>query len=73
MMPAEGRLQRREPVRRRGEALDGADVAAFHLHRERQAGARGLAVDRDRAGAADAMLAADMGAGRAERRGARSR
>ena len=40
--------------------------AAVGLHRERQAGARGDAVDAHRAGAADAVLAADVGAGRAE-------
>ena len=46
-----------------GEALDGADLLAVGLHGEHQAGAHRLAVDDHRAGAADAVLAADMGAG----------
>ena len=41
-------------------------LAPVGLHGERQAGARGDAVDLDRAGAADAVLAADMRAGRAQ-------
>src|SRR5580692_12292377 len=49
-----------------GERFHGAHLAAFGLHREREAGARGDAVDQHRAGAADAVLAADMGAGSAE-------
>ena len=36
------------------------------LHREHQAGAHRLAVEEDRAGAADAVLAADVRAGQAE-------
>ena len=36
---------------------------ARRLHRKHQAGAHRLAVDDHRAGAADAVLAADMGAG----------
>ena len=63
---AERILQRREAVRRRRQALDGADVGAFGLHRKREAGTRRHTVDLHRAGAADAMLAADMRAGRAE-------
>src|SRR5262249_35487932 len=46
-----------------GQALDGADRASFRLHREHQAGTHGLAVEQDGAGAADAVLATDMGAG----------
>ena len=46
-----------------GQALDGADLLAVGLHREHQAGAHRLAVDDHGAGAADAVLAADMGAG----------
>ena len=38
-------------------------LRAFGLHREHQAGAHRLAVDQHGAGAADAVLAADMGAG----------
>ena len=45
------------------QALDGADLLAFGLHGEDQAGAHRLALDDDGAGAADAVLAADMRAG----------
>src|SRR4029078_5834719 len=46
-----------------GETLDGADRHAFGLRGEHQARAHRVASDDDRAGAADAVLAADMGAG----------
>ena len=46
-----------------GEAFDGADCLASRLDREHQAGAHRLAVDDHGASAADAVLAADMGAG----------
>ena len=46
-----------------GEAFDRADLSAVRLHGEHQARAHRLAVDDHRAGAADAVLAADMGAG----------
>ena len=46
-----------------GQTLDGANFLAVGLHREHQAGAHRLAVDDHRAGAANAVLAADMGAG----------
>jgi hypothetical protein len=39
---------------------------AVGLHREEQAGAHRLAVEEHGAGAADAVLAADVGAGQAE-------
>ena len=42
------------------EAFDGADLTPFGLHREHQARAHGLAVEQDRAGAADAVLTTDM-------------
>src|SRR5262245_66273984 len=45
------------------QSFDGADLPALGLHREHQAGAHGLAVEEHRAGAADAVLAADMSAG----------
>ena len=51
---------RSSPVR---QTFDGADRAALGLHRKHQAGAHRLAVDNDGAGAADAVLAADMRAG----------
>ena len=62
VMLAERRLQRRQVVVVR-QALDRDDLGAFGLHREHQAGAHRLAVDQHGAGAADAVLAADMGAG----------
>ena len=65
-MGAERGLQRVERAVGRGERFHGFHLAAFGLHRERQAGARGDAVDQHGAGAADAVLAADMGAGGAE-------
>ena len=46
-----------------GQAFDGVDGLAGNLRRERQAAARGAAVDQHRAGAADAVLAAQMRAG----------
>src|SRR5262249_23249524 len=42
---------------------DGADRLALRLHGEHQAGAHGFLVEDHGAGAADAVLAADMGAG----------
>ena len=59
---AEGGLQRAQRVFAR-KALDGDDAAAFSLHRQHQTGADRGAVDDDRARAAGAMLAAEMGAG----------
>ena len=64
----EGRLDRVEPAGA-GEALDGVDREPVGLHREHQAGAHGLAVELHGAGAADALLAADVRAGQARRRG----
>src|SRR5216683_309189 len=48
------------------QPLDGADLGALRLHRQHDAGPRGLAVEQDRAGAADAVLAARVGPGKAE-------
>jgi len=48
------------------QALDGIDLAAFGLYGQRHTGAAGHAVDVHGAGAADAVLAADVGAGRAQ-------
>src|SRR5579863_5092703 len=62
-----GFLQRRQAIRRRREALDGANFGAFRLDRKGEAGAGRRAVDLYRAGAADAVLAADMRAGCAKR------
>ena len=62
MMIHEGALHRMQLVAVR-EPLDGADLLAVGLHGKHQAGAHRLAVDDHGAGAADAVLAADMGAG----------
>src|SRR5204863_9758251 len=48
------------------EALDGADMRAVAGHRIGDAGAGDLAVDLHRAGAADAVLAAEVRAGEQE-------
>ncbi len=45
------------------EALDGREFVAVGLHRQHQAGADRDTIEQNGAGAADAMLAADMGAG----------
>ena len=50
-----------------GEPLDRHDLAAVGLHGEQQARADGDAVEPDRARAADAVLAADVRPGQAER------
>src|SRR5476651_227140 len=63
VVAAERLLQDRETVGRRGQALDGANFATVDLRREREARTGKTAVDLDGAGAADAMLTADMGAG----------
>src|SRR5436190_394596 len=49
-----------------GHALDGLDTCAVALHREHEAAAHDGAIDSYRAGAADAVLAADMAAGEAQ-------
>src|ERR1700686_89575 len=49
------------------EAFDRLDAAAVGLPREHQASTRAVAIDQHGAGAADAVLAADMGAGQAQR------
>ena len=62
VMLHEGALQRVE-LFSVGQAFDGADFFAVRLDRKHQTGAHRRAVDQHRAGAAHAMLAADMGAG----------
>src|SRR6266700_743856 len=62
VMRDEGALQRMQRVAG-GETLHGANLAALRLHREHQAGAHRVIVEDHRAGSADAVLAADMGAG----------
>ena len=59
-------LQRRQHAGCRRQPLDRAQVRAIDLHGELEAGARRIAVDLDGAGAAHAVLAADMRAGGAE-------
>ena len=59
---AERILEHAEFARRRREAFDGRDLVAVGLHREHQAGPHRLAIEQHRAGAADAVLAAGMGA-----------
>ncbi len=56
----ESLLQRVQFGGRRGDALDREDLVAVRLHREHQAGARGIPVEQDGAGAAHAVLAAQM-------------
>src|SRR6185437_5094375 len=57
------RLLHRMQVIALRQPLDGADLFAVSLHGEHQARAHRRAVDDDGAGAADAVLAADMRAG----------
>ena len=66
MIAFQRRLQNAETVRRGRQSFHGAKLAAFDLRGQRQAGARRHAVNCDGAGAAHAMLAADMGAGGAD-------
>ena len=66
MVLVEGLLQRMQLVGARRDAFDGEDLVAVRLHREHQAGARRQPVQEDGAGAAHAVLAAEMGAGQAE-------
>src|SRR5579875_2318146 len=61
----EGLLQLREGSLPR-QALDRIDALAIHLRCERQAAARGAAVDEHGAGTADAVLTAQMRAGQLE-------
>ena len=64
-MLVERLLQRMERLAVR-QALHRLDLVAVHLRREQQARAHGGAVDGDGAGAADAVLAAEVGAGQVE-------
>src|SRR6516164_426929 len=62
----ERRLQNSKAVRRGRKAFNRSHLAAFDLQRERETGARRIAVDLDGACAAHAMLATDMGAGHSD-------
>src|SRR4051794_34176132 len=66
VMVLERLLQLAQLAVRAGERFHGLHVAAFGLHGEREAGAHRGTIDLHRAAAADAMLAADVGSGRAE-------
>ena len=66
MVVAERLLQRMQLVGGRRDALDGQDVVAIGLHRQHQAGACRTAIEQDGAGAADAVLATEVGPGEAE-------
>ena len=59
-------LQDVELAIRRGESLDRRQLAPVRLHGEHQAGTGSLSVHQHRAGAAYAVLAAEMGAGEPE-------
>jgi hypothetical protein len=63
--PAECLLHRMHPSSI-GEPFDGRDFRLARLDREHDAGTDRLAVEQDRAGAANAMLAADMDTGHAQ-------
>src|SRR3954471_3897438 len=56
-------LQHAEPVGRGREPFDRLEIATIDLRREREAGPGQHAVDDDGAGAAEAVLAADMRTG----------
>ena len=60
VIPLEGGLQDAESTLLVGEALHGSDLAPLDLECEGKTGARGPAIDDHRAGAANAVLAADM-------------
>ena len=59
VVPAKGNLQRRQ-VSASGQPLDRAQLAAVHLNREQEAATHRGSVHDHRAGAADAVLAADV-------------
>jgi hypothetical protein len=59
-------LQGMQSVGGRRDTLNGEELMSVRLHREHQAGARRAAIEEDGACAADAVLAAEMGAGQAE-------
>ena len=56
-------LDRMQTIGRRGDALDRGEFVAMRLHGEHETGAHRAPVEQNRAGAADPVLAADMGAG----------
>ena len=62
-MLGERALQRAELPARAGQSLNRNERVAVGLDGQHQTRANRLAVERDRAGAADAVLAADVGTG----------
>src|SRR5262249_31584530 len=66
MVFMEGLLQGMQLVGRGRDALDGENIMAVRLHREHQAGTRRAIIEEDGACPANAVLAAEMGAGEAE-------
>jgi len=62
----EGLLQGMQLVGRGRDALDGENIVAVRLHREHQAGTRRAIIEEYGACPANAVLAAEMGAGEAE-------
>src|ERR1700722_18263545 len=60
-------LQYAQPLRVGRQALDGGDLCAIGLHREKQAGKHPVAVQKNGAGAAHAVFAAGMRAGEIKR------
>jgi hypothetical protein len=62
MTVAHGFLQRMQVLAVRRQPFDGHDAVTVGLRREHQTGAHRCVVEQHRAGAAHAMLAADMGA-----------
>ena len=67
VVPDELGLKRIEVLGIRRQALDGLDASAVGLDGQQQAAPDGLAVHQHGAGAADAVLAADVGAGQSKR------
>src|SRR6202051_3384769 len=66
VMLVERLLQRVQGAVVNSDALDRQDLVPVGLHREHQARSRRIAVEENGAGAAHAVLAAEMGAGQAE-------
>jgi hypothetical protein len=65
-MVSEGSLKWMQVIAAGCDAFDGRHLVLVGLDRKHQASARGMAVEQDRAGPADSMLAAHMRASQAE-------
>ena len=66
MVLVKGLLQRVQLVRRRRDTFDGQEVVTVGLHGQHEAGSRRAPVEENGAGAAYAVLAAEVGAGEAK-------